>query len=350
MQTETAKGRHPSERRARRSRSVRLASIVGRTFRSVVKINDALAVAEQHFNLVAPASSIASLPDGYGVAFTVVHVDPAVPLIGMGRDVFLVDEGLSLRRHKLDQIGAAAEIRWDVEASGRVDDAKDPHVWRYRVVGSVMSLEGRELSLPGEYELDLRDRSARVKEILAQVRANARGTSADADARARELVLQQRKHGLRRAETGARGAAITSLGFKRTYSAAEMALPFVIAKLTMLKAVGDAETRRAIAVERARLFLGGGRALYGSRFNGTAPVPAAARAPSELPADEHTLPDRARTPVRDATDEQLATHLEHIEGGLKLEAYAHDEEERFVALRDEIIEEQKRRGERGGQS
>ena len=66
--------------------------------------------------------------------------------------------------------------------------------------------------------------------------------------------------------------------------------------------------------------------------------------------DEHTLPDRARTPIKDATDEQLATHLEHIENGLKLESYAHDVEERYVALCDEIIEEQKRRAARGGQS
>lgn len=254
--------------------------LVGRTFHRTDHVNAKLKLAEQQFNLVAPATRVGSLPPGCGVAMSVVQIDPTIDNYGSGPDCFKVDGGkLSPHRHVFDRISAALGVSWDPRHSRRLDDGKDPHYCRYIAVGHYRSFDGQLTTVNGEYELDLRDGSERALELLEKAEAAPANKRADAMVRARKALRQMRKFILQRSETGARTRAIASTGFKRAYTPDELKRPFVIAKLQWDGQTDDPELKKVLATETARLFLGGTQALYGGP---PAPTPAVEALPAPV--------------------------------------------------------------------
>jgi hypothetical protein len=348
--------------------------LVGRTEREVGKVNALLKRAESECNLVAPATRVGSVPEGFGVALSVVYVDTRVDDYGSGDDVFRVDGGkVALLKHKLDQIGAALGLTWDPQQSGRLDDGKTLYYWHFRAVGSYVSFDMQRIAVKGEYEFDMREGSPRCEELLEKVNYAKAGSGktleqarADALYKAQKSIRQMRKFGLRRAETGARTAAIAELGLKRAGTPDEMAKPWVVAKLQFTGQSEDPEMRKALTLEGARAFLGGGVTPQAALFGNAPALPATTRPgavideqpdedepdrPSEPPPAAAkaepaiTLRDRNKTPLRTAPVELLEYWHRRLEDDLLDNAYPGDEErEADIELRDHVTEELKRRG------
>lgn len=338
--------------------------IVGRTVSDAQQLNKLLDESSKHFTLVAPATSVGSLPEGFGVALSLVHVDPRVDQYGSGADVFRVDGGkLALLKHKLDQIAAAAGVSWDAERSKLVYSELD--YWHFKAVGTYVSYDGQRLTIQGEYEFDVRDGSERVREILEKVDNAKPNERAEAQYKASKAIRQMRKFGLRRAETGARTAAISELGLKRAATEAELARPFLVAKLQFTGQSDDPEIRKAFAVGGMHAFLGSGvPTLYGQQApalpsrgqviehqqsdddDDRAPPaqPPAARQPSKpsAPAKVYVLP-RSNTPIAEAHVDQLERWERRIGDDLSDQLFDRDEVADMVELRDAITEELKRR-------
>lgn len=229
------------------------------SFDSGLRANEILQAASEQFHLVSPASSVGSLPEGCEVSTSFVRVDVESESydVGMGK------RGLS--KVALDRIASAAGISWDPVASGRQDDGSDPYYCLFRAVGTMRGFDGTPVTITGTKEMDLRPQSPQV--VALEQKARAKGKSADAQ------VREMRLHILGHAESKARLRAIRSIGIRTSYTPAELAKPFLIARLVFTGRTDDVELGRTFAMMRAQAMLGGAAQLYGQ-----APPPALAPA------------------------------------------------------------------------
>lgn len=226
------------------------------------------AVASSH--LVSPATVCGSLPPGCEVSISLVKVDPSTEKSGPG-DVAPVGGGkLSLSGHVLKRIGAAAGVSWDMNATGRLDDGSDPHYAHYRAVGQVRSFDGSIRTLSGEVEIDMREGSPQIVAMKARAKEGANLESQIRDTR---LFL------IRHAETKAKLRAIADMGVKRSYTAAELAKPFKVARLMWTGRSEDPELRRLFAEKTADAMIGATSMLYGGQ-----PAPQVRPAPQMMTA------------------------------------------------------------------
>ena len=220
--------------------------------------NEQLRAAAEHYNLVSPASSLASLPDGCEVALSVVTVDPA-PASG---EVYDVGGGkLGLSKVILDRISAAAGVSWDASQSRRIDDGANPHYCHFRAVGTYKHFDSTPMQVIGEKEMDLRDGSPQIEALYERFRAakDRGGRAKDPTGQIREMRL----HILAHAETKARLRAVRSLGLKTAYTQAELRRPFVVARLMFTGRTDDPDLKRIAYQMRMASALGGMAALYG---------------------------------------------------------------------------------------
>lgn len=233
-------------------------------------IDSKLREAASIFHLISPATSCGSLPEGCEVAISLVHVSSNTEKGGPG-DVAPVGGGkLSLSGNVLKKIAAAAGIDWDAERSRRLDNGRNPHYVHFRAVGYVRLFDGTVRTVTGEVEIDMREGSPQI--VAMQQRAKE-GAHLDSQIRDTRLFI------LRHAETKAKLRAIADMGVKRSYSEAELAKPFAVARLMFTGRTQDPELRRMFADKIADSMLGGSRALYGapqqSSGHGLLPTPAA---------------------------------------------------------------------------
>lgn len=268
------------------------------TFRDVGRITLLLEEAQRECNLITPATSIGSLPEGWEVSVSSV-------LVNVDRDTYPAEDNYRARclgRTSLDQIAAAAAVSWEPPPfSGRQDDGRDPRYCRYLVTGRYRHFDGQWVTRPDEYEMDLRgpssglpDGGADYKKILDEALRNNR----DADAR----LLRVRRDILSLTITKARNRAIRDLGLRSSYTADELARPFVVVRMAFTGASDDVELRRQFALLNAQRMLGAEAALYGS-------LPAAARAPALPPAQTNAPPggDLGAAEARGARDPEVAS-------------------------------------------
>jgi hypothetical protein len=230
--------------------------------RDVRSINQQLETFTAQAHLVTPATSCPSLPEGCEVAISLLRVDPDKSKDGPG-DVSDVGSGkLSLSGTVLKKIGAAAGVSWDLSQSGRLDDASDPHYCHYRAVGWVRQFDGSMRCLSGEVEIDMRDGSPQV--VAMKARAN---TEHGFNAQVRDTRLFILRH----AETKAKLRAITDLGLKRSYTAAELQKPFAVARLMFTGRSDNPEIARMFAEKIADANLAG--MLFGQQRQSSLPQP-----------------------------------------------------------------------------
>lgn len=246
--------------------------IISGTFRDARKATEVLMHAQQVAHLVAPATVCATLPEGCEVALAAVVVD-------VEHETYKISDKLGLGKTALERIAAAAGVSWDPVLSQRLDDASEPRYCHFRAVGYVRGFDGQMLTRSGEVEIDARDGSPQIEEILTKAKKNNRDPSAQ--------ILELRKFLLRHAESKAKNRAIRSLGVRTSYEPKELAKPFVVAKLMFTGQSDDPEARREFRGMIAQSFLGATNAMYGVPQSVAAALPAPAHRPPEVGAVVH---------------------------------------------------------------
>jgi len=156
--------------------------------------------------------------------------------------------GLSLSAIGWKKLADAMRIQWIPEECRQTDDGRDPNRCAYRMVGRVKSLDGTWRRLIGDKEVQM---DVVREELQDSYREKARAYQDDPkdgpafrrafptpeaiegwiQEKVRQDALQIRKHRLSRAQTGALARAVKSIGVRETYSAAELAKPFVFPML-----------------------------------------------------------------------------------------------------------------------
>lgn len=219
-------------------------------------VNARLEYAAKHCNLVTPAPVCGTLPLGYEVAMSVVHLDK--------EDGYPVSGGLAPSRVALDKIATALGIDWDVDRSKRLDDGSDPRYCHWRAVGTVRGFDNTSQTFPGNKEMDLREGSDQALQLKPG-----------------ELKMQ-RKFIMAHAETKARLRAIRSLGVAGSYPPEKFKKPFVVAKLMF---TGRVPGNPALEAEFAKMQAAKSLGLYGAESAPPAP-PALGVAAVSVPAGQ----------------------------------------------------------------
>jgi hypothetical protein len=229
-------------------------------YREPSKANEAMAAAMSIGHLVSPATSVATIPEGFTIALSCVFVQVAetYPLTGGKR-------GLS--KVVLEKIGAAVGVTWDARESGRVDDGSDPAYCHWQAVGHYRGFDGQWQTIVGNKEMDLRHNSPQVEALHARVRGKADGATAD------KQIREMRLHILRHAETKARLAALRSMGIDAAYTEEALARPFVAVKLHRDGHSNDPGLKRMFAAQIFQEYGQGVAALYGSQREQRNPHP-----------------------------------------------------------------------------
>lgn len=229
------------------------------TYRAAEDANDRMAWAMENAHLISPASSVGAMPEGVGLALTIVSVDPK-------NDTYSTDGGkLGLGKATLQKIAHAIGISWDPMRSGRIDDGSNPYYVRWKAVCTYRAFDGQQQTLCAEKELDLRDGSPAASELKPRA------------------LAQMRLHISAHAETKAQLRAIRSLGIKTSYTKEELKKPFVAARVLFTGQTDDPILKRAFAERTAAAFLGGNEMLYGTS-------PPAPPLPSLAPPPVGTVP------------------------------------------------------------
>ena len=228
----------------------------------------------ESYHLVSPATAVDALPPGFGVAISVVHVDPNPDKKGPG-DVVPISGKLMLSANSLARVAAAAGIDWDPARSGRLDNGQDPRYCHFRAVGFVRNFDGSVRTLTGEVEVDAREGSPQIEEIRTKAQKRAVEHPDDPNDGGASQILELRKFLLRHAERKAKNRAIVDMGVKRSYTSEEIKRPFAVARLMWTGQSDDPELKRTFAVMGAERMLGGTTALYGAQQTPALPTPAA---------------------------------------------------------------------------
>lgn len=216
---------------------------MGRAMHDPLAVNEQLHELAARYHLVSPVARFDVLPEGFGVSFSMVQINPDPN----GGEVYKVDGGkLALSHHALNRIASAAEVSWDPERSKRLDDGSDSCYCHFRAVGYVRVSDGTQRTVCGEVELDLRPGSA------------------EASAQTDKQLNQTRRFILRHAESKAKNRAIASMGVKRSYTPEELQKPFAVTRLQFTGHSDDPYLRREFARIRAEQVMGASRALYGA--------------------------------------------------------------------------------------
>lgn len=262
-------------------------------------LRDALDQASERFNLVSPATSCASLPEGCEVGLAAVAVDTSK----QAKEVYDIAGGqLGLSKVVLDRIAAAAGISWDPHLSRRLDDGSHPHYCRFHVVGRYRHFDGQLQTIQATKEMDLRDGSAQVDGMWERYRASKakwdsgnRGRMKYPPKEPTDQIREQRIHIEAHAETKARMRAIRSLGIKTSYTEEELRKPFVVARMMFTGRSDDPQLEREFSLMRGQAMLGATSALYGSTpqngHDGPRPLP-----PQALPQRHAPPPLKASRP------------------------------------------------------
>jgi hypothetical protein len=250
------------------------------------------------FHLVTPVTSVDALPPGCGVSISYVTVN-ADASSGGPKEVYSVGDRLGLSGDTLKRIAAAAGVDWDPLQSGRLDDGSDPHYCHYRAVGHVRSFDGSLRTLTGEVEIDARDTSPQIEEIITKAK-NA--TDRNGQPKPRDpgpQILELRKFLLRHAESKAKNRAIADMGVKRSYAPAELTKAFAVARIVWTGQTDDPTLRREFARMHAERMMDGAAALYGRHQPS---LPQARPAPHALPELRGHAPPPAGSGGFDAFD------------------------------------------------
>lgn len=255
-----------------------------------------LARAQAAGHLISPAASVSALLPGTALSTSLVLVDVKTETYPA-----LNGKGVALKKEALDRIAGAAGVGWEHP----VVLLEQKHRIILSVRGSLMQFDGTIRPLEGTKEIDLRDGSSAVEQMIEEAIAKERKWLEDnrqqgdavarGRARAAKAIAQKRGAMTALSDTGARLRAIRSLGVRQAYDPAELVKPFVAARLVFTGRTGNPDIDRSIAERVAERFLSAGDALFGRR----APV---AETPRQVPVEVRDV----RTPEEREEDAREA--------------------------------------------
>lgn len=226
-------------------------------------VSERLQRLSSQYHLVSPANEVADLPPGFGVTVSLVKIDPNTDKGGPG-EVYDVGGGkVGLAKVAIERIGAAAGVDWDPHLTRRQDNGKDPHYVHYLAVGYVKNFDGSLRRISGAVEIDARQGSPQLEEILTKAARRKEKYPNDYNDGGASQTLELRKFILRHAETKAKLRAILSIGVKRAYNKSELSKPFAVASLIFTGHTDDPELRRTFALMKAQAALQGANSLFG---------------------------------------------------------------------------------------
>ncbi len=278
------------------------ADIVAGTFRTADKITLALRTAAERFHLVSAGTSTA-VPEGVAVALSPILVDVDTETYPIPASA---NRGLS--KIALDRIAAAAGLSWDPVQTRRIDDGSHPYFVHYQAVGSVRDFDGSVRTYKAEKVLDMREGSPELETLVSiseaklkkEGKVSAREIPAAARAKAENQIRQIRAHIIGHAESKAKNRVIRALGVRTSYTAAELAKPFVVARPVYTGESSDPDIARENAAAIRSAFLGAQAALYPAAPQLPAPTSAApARERHRAPIDVTPAEDSGEWDVQD---------------------------------------------------
>ena len=299
---------------------------LNKTTGDVPTLQRALEEGSKQGHLVSPATSCGSLPEGFEVAISAVKIDTTPA----SKETYAIpgSGGLGLSKVSLDKIAGAAGVSWDPVMSRRLDDGSDPHYCRFQVVGRYRHFDSQWVTIMATKEMDLRDGSAQVEAMWDRYRSSKekwdsgqRGERSYPPKEPTGQISEMRLHIESHAETKARLRAIRSLGIKTSYTAQELAKPFVVAKLMATGRSSDPELHREFAKMQFAAAVGAGEQLYGGAPVASAPMlqrPAPPQAllpaapPPPLPGPS---PDSDPGPDPEAIDAEATSNPGHPDPG-----------------------------------
>jgi len=239
--------------------------------------------------LLAPTTATDSLPEGCAVAISMVKIDPDADgyiLVGDRKSPKPTDR-IGLTKTAIERIGAAAGASWLPGLTGRVDDAKDPHYCHYQAWVRFQDIDGSFRDYPGECEIDLRDGSPQVQDIIRKAnRPDASGKTRDPN----QQLAEARKFIQRQCASKAMLVALRRPGLRHWYTREELQnKPFAVTKLIFHGRTEDPVLKRLFGQIIAERFGNAVRQLSGNA----------------TPARRHSPPPIGTVPVMNVHGESL---------------------------------------------
>lgn len=229
--------------------------------REAAAATSALVKARELGHLISPAPAVGNLPEGCAINVSAVVVDIERETYAMSGTT---ERGLS--KVALDKIAGALGVDWDPQLSQRLDDGSHPHYCHFQAVGRLRNFDGTWRTIQAHKELDLRDGSALIEDILAREAKKQEDATPQKPYRGdggRKEIAGKRLHILSLCETEARLRAVRSMGLRTGYTREELAKPFVIAQVSFDGYSEDPEARAQFREGIMANFLGASRSLYG---------------------------------------------------------------------------------------
>jgi hypothetical protein len=221
-----------------------LAKTDGGLITSIANFNRTIAELTGKANLLIPATQMTDIPLGFGMGINQVMI-PA----NDKKLCYPIAGDFALGKTALAMLCQAAKI--SILEIVQEDDGSDPHHRRIRAKIGMRGFDGVPIVSVASKDLDLRDGSPTVEGLHERAKKSQRGS---ADNQIREMRMFINEH----AESKAINRAIRQiLAIKSTYTAAELAKPFVCLYLTFDTA--NPEVRKALLAAN----LGAVASIYG---------------------------------------------------------------------------------------
>ena len=211
---------------------------------------NALSIAAQHCNLLAPETSLDFIRAHYAISMRVVAFSEG--------DWYSTDGKQALTYSALCKLAAAAGLTWLTVR--RIDDGKTPLFWRFEARARVRLFDGTEREEIASRELDLRD-----------------GAPDALSAKSAAGLAKLRSVGPQQCESKAKARVIRALLGVRSYTANEARRPFCWPALVYMPPDTEDVNRMVAAKE-----LGMVEAMYGPRSTARAQVIDVASTPLAL--------------------------------------------------------------------
>lgn len=243
-------------------------SLVGR-YSTAEDANAALELGAQCSHLVAPAPAVVWIPEGFEVQVIAIEFDGVLDCYQLD-DERQGEDLVGLRREALWIIARAAGVSW--EYSRRKDTERHPHYVEWEAALTFDRFDGTTARAIGTADIDTREPDynffpkpgTTTKPPHAGPAYLELLEACDADKRrdfSSELT-RLRRFQVRACETQAMNKAIAGIGVRRRYRRAELARPFLVARLVFTGRSSDAELARRFALLIADRHLNARGALY----------------------------------------------------------------------------------------
>jgi hypothetical protein len=156
-----------------------------------------------------------------------------------------------LTKQALMKLSVCAGIIWSVSETRRVDDGSNRNYVCYQAVGGLKKADGTPIFFKAQYDMDFEVVEAELRALYEKKTTGAWAKSKSPKEKAEYVeycvtrdMLQKRKHKLKLAEAGAMNRVVREiLGLKNTYTIAELAKPFVMARIVFRPDYSDKDVK-----------------------------------------------------------------------------------------------------------